>query len=117
MFWTALLTGVVVFLAINVGCLVYLARPRELDPPDAAVVSMLRRIATYHCIPLLWMGSYFSLRLWTAGAPEEQPLFYVGYASVGYGMALIGLALSGVCAVVLVYHRERSLDRSSERPG
>lgn len=108
MFWSGLLSGVVFFLIVNVASLVYLAKTRQLEPPDYAVVNMLKRIAIYQCAPFLWMATYFVIRLLTSESPQDQPLFFVAFASVGYGMALIGLALPAAASAALVYHRSTS---------
>lgn len=106
-FWTGLLAGVGVAFVVNLVCLVVLIRVRGLEPPDAAVVNMLKRIAIFNAVPLLWFITYFIARIVAHGDDSVRSIWLVAYASGGYLLALIGLVLPALCAAVLTYHRSR----------
>lgn len=110
MFWTTLLCGVSLALVADLFCLAVIARISRryvLRPPDAAVVSMLKRIAIFNSVPLAWFVSYFGTRLALYGDGSARSLWLVAYASGGYLLALIGLALPAISAAVLIYHRSQ----------
>lgn len=109
-FWAALLCGVSLALVADLLCLIVIARISRhyvLRPPDAAVVSMLKRIAIFNSVPLVWLVSYFAARLALYDGGSARSVGLVAYASGGYLLALIGLALPAISAAVLIYHRSQ----------
>lgn len=109
-FWAALLCGVSLALVADLFCLAVIARISrryDLDPPDAAVVSMLKRIAIFNSVPLACFVSYFGTRLVFYDDGSVRSVGLVAYASGGYLLALIGLALPAISAAVLVYYRSQ----------
>lgn len=109
-FWAALLCGVLVAFIADLVCLIIITRISRryvLRPPDKAVVNMLKRIAVFNAIPLVWFVSYFASRLALYDDESVRSVGLVAYASGGYLLALIGLALPAISAAVLIYQRAR----------
>lgn len=105
-FWTALLTAVLLALAVNLACLIYLWR--KVPPPsDRAVAEMLRRIAIFNALPLLWLASYFGVRIGLYETNAARGIGIVAYATIGYLLALTGLCLPSISAAVLSAKRAR----------
>ena len=109
-FWSGLLAAVCLALGVEVACLAYLWRHAPALS-DRAVVTMLRRIAIFNAIPLLWFASYFSVRIIFYETDAARSIGIVAYASIGYLLALVAIILPAITSAVLVYQRSRNNSR------